>query len=144
MKKNQPKPFSKSGNSEEWLQRSKWCTNGSLLAVFSTSPRKLRFFSLKTGKRVQKISMEEQFICNSGHVFEKRNADNKPYGAVCNGCRGSVDWSKGAWHCPTCRDDICSEKCYYKYKGVEDMYGIFLHDHIFNSFIKLGSSKGIA
>ena len=46
-------PFVKDKNSEDWLRRTQWATNGTVLACF-TDNAKVRFFSLETGAKVAK------------------------------------------------------------------------------------------
>jgi hypothetical protein len=46
-------PFVKDKNSEEWLRKTQWATNGTVLACF-TDNAKVRFFSLETGAKVAK------------------------------------------------------------------------------------------
>jgi len=46
-------PFVKDKNSEDWLRKTQWATNGTVLACF-TDNAKVRFFSLETGAKVAK------------------------------------------------------------------------------------------
>lgn len=56
-KKNKA-PFKKSGNSDEWLRKTKWASNGQVIACF-TDDGKIRFFSIETGHMVSKQLAED-------------------------------------------------------------------------------------
>jgi len=57
-KKTEAMPFKKSSNSDDWMRKTKWATNGQAIACF-TSDRKVRFFSIETGLYLAKQKFED-------------------------------------------------------------------------------------
>ena len=57
-KRNAATPFKKSDNSDDWMRKTKWATNGQAIACF-TSDRKARFFSIETGLYLAKEKYED-------------------------------------------------------------------------------------